>query len=761
MDNQIKRPIGQILLDGGFLSKNKLDLAFEEQKRTKEPLGHVLVRMGILKTCDLDVLLLVQEHLSNIDDAVKIAAGEHQQLGTLLVQSGRISNKQLDRAITEQKWTKEKLGEVFTRLGMLSEGQLAALLEFQHHQPNPDSFCPIKLGELLIASGVLSHDQLEDALHKQSISQKKIGEVLVQEGYVSTGRIKKGFRLQKMLVGAILGALLSLGMNGPAVASSVSLQWDANTETDLAGYNVYHATDSTPLAGTTPLDVSKQTIATIDNLDPDKSYTFAVTAYNSSGVESSYSNIVTIAEQVAPAVDIITPANAVNVSGTVSISVSASDNVGVTKVEFYVNGVLKATDLGTPYVYSWDTSSIAPGAYTLMAKAYDAAGNVSQSSRTVTVVNDNFAPTVALTAPANNTTINGVVTINSSASDNVGVTKVEFYCNGSILYASNVSPYTFNWDTRGVGNGNYTIIARAYDNAGNSKQSSSVTVTVSNPVPDVTAPAVSSFTLPASATALTVPVSDLTASDAVGVTGYLITESATPPVPGATGWSAAVPTSFTFSAAGSKTAYVWAKDAAGNVSAKRAATVIIDSTKPIVSTFTMPFSAASLTVPVSGFTATDNVSVTGYMITENATPPSFSATGWSSSAPSSFTFSATGTKTAYAWAKDAAGNIGSPVSANVTVRSSVADVSPPAITFISPSSTFISGSTLNVRASATDNTAVTNMQLYIDGILQLSTNTSLLISSVNISTGEHVIMVTAHDANNNVTSSSIKVFRYF
>ena len=71
--------------------------------------------------------------------------------------------------------------------------------------------------------------------------------------------------------------------------------------------------------------------------------------------------------------------------------------------------MLVSTDTGAPYVYSWDTSSAASGAYTLMAKAYDAAGNVSQSSRSVTVVNDLIAPTVALTSPTNNATVNGTI----------------------------------------------------------------------------------------------------------------------------------------------------------------------------------------------------------------------------------------------------------------------------------------------------------------------------------------------------------------
>ena len=106
-------------------------------------------------------------------------------------------------------------------------------------------------------------------------------------------------------------------------------------------------------------------------------------------------------------------------------------------------------------------------------------------------------------------------------------------------------------------------------------QSSSVKVTVSNLVPDVTAPSLNTFILPAVSTSLTVAVSSFTASDTVGVSGYLITESATKPAAAAAGWSATAPTSFTFSAAGAKTTYAWAKDAAGNVSASRSATVTI------------------------------------------------------------------------------------------------------------------------------------------------------------------------------------------
>ncbi|HAM37096.1 MAG TPA: hypothetical protein DCP85_14355, partial [Elusimicrobia bacterium] len=92
---------------------------------------------------------------------------------------------------------------------------------------------------------------------------------------------------------------------------------------------------------------------------------------------------------------------------------------------------------------------------------------------------------------------------------------------------------------------------------------------------DTQAPTVSAFTIPAAATSLTVPVTSLTATDNVAVTGYLLTESASAPAASATGWSAGKPASFTFASAGSKTLYAWAKDAAGNVSASRSASVTI------------------------------------------------------------------------------------------------------------------------------------------------------------------------------------------
>jgi hypothetical protein len=195
-------------------------------------------------------------------------------------------------------------------------------------------------------------------------------------------------------------------------------------------------------------------------------------------------------------------------------------------------------------------------------------------------------------------------------------------------------------------------------------------------VSDTVAPTVTGFSIPATSASLTVSITTFTATDNVGVTGYLVTESSTAPSASAAGWSPSAPASYTFSTAGTKTLYAWAEDATGNISTSGSASVNItlpptsDTIAPAVTGFSVPATSASLTVSITTFTATDNIGVTGYLVTESAVAPGASAASWSASEPSGFTFMTPGTKTLFAWAKDAAGNVSSSLSATVVVTSS-------------------------------------------------------------------------------------------
>lgn len=130
---------------------------------------------------------------------------------------------------------------------------------------------------------------------------------------------------------------------------------------------------------------------------------------------------------------------------------------------------------------------------------------------------------------------------------------------------------------------------------------------------DTTAPTVTGFSMPSSATSLTVSVSSLTATDNVGVAGYMITESATPPAASASGWTVSVPTSFTFSSSGSRTAYAWAKDAAGNISNSLNASVTITQQVTLITSVTgIPVNAYSIKI-VLDFTNETGYDFTGYI----------------------------------------------------------------------------------------------------------------------------------------------------
>ena len=192
----------------------------------------------------------------------------------------------------------------------------------------------------------------------------------------------------------------------------------------------------------------------------------------------------------APAVSITAPASGATVSGTVTVGATATDAVGVTKVELLVDGRLLDTDTTAPYTATWDTAAAANGTHTLLARAYDAAGNIGRSAEvTVTVtggVEDTTAPTVDLTSPANGATVGGTVTLTATAADDFGVTKVEFFVDGVSLGTGTPSmtagPWQLQWNTASAADGPHALSVRAFDAKGNSTLDADTSVTVTRTV---------------------------------------------------------------------------------------------------------------------------------------------------------------------------------------------------------------------------------------------------------------------------------------
>jgi len=206
-----QRKLGKILLNGEFIAPQDLERALEDQTHTNELLGEILVRMGIVDPIDLKVVLSIQTDLVFLEDALKLAAGVRQFLGELLIQAKRITPEQLERALQEQQRTGEKLGEVFVRHELISEQELNGLLAFQQHQSDPRQAVRLRLGQLLVTTKKITHQQLQNALRKQQLlPHKKIGELLVEEGYITHEEVSYGLKLQRKLLTATLVAVLSL-----------------------------------------------------------------------------------------------------------------------------------------------------------------------------------------------------------------------------------------------------------------------------------------------------------------------------------------------------------------------------------------------------------------------------------------------------------------------------------------------------------------------------------------------------------------------
>jgi chitinase len=93
---------------------------------------------------------------------------------------------------------------------------------------------------------------------------------------------------------------------------------------------------------------------------------------------------------------------------------------------------------------------------------------------------DTTAPTASISSPAAGATVSGTITVSASASDNVGVTKVELRADGTLVGTDTTSPYSFSLNTTSLSNGSHTLQARAYDAANNTGNSAGRSVTVSN-----------------------------------------------------------------------------------------------------------------------------------------------------------------------------------------------------------------------------------------------------------------------------------------
>jgi hypothetical protein len=178
-----------------------------------------------------------------------------------------------------------------------------------------------------------------------------------------------------------------------------------------------------------------------------------------------------------PTVSVSSPASGVTITGAVTFSASASDDIGLSKVGFYIDSTLIIEDSATPYSLSLNSTSYGNGAHTLKARAYDSIGQIADSTISITINNavaDTTAPSVAITEPADNphswTSSNLRITV--SATDNVAIRKIEIFINDGLALTQEASSVTAVWSYSSAPAGTYTLRARAYDTSGNTADTS-------------------------------------------------------------------------------------------------------------------------------------------------------------------------------------------------------------------------------------------------------------------------------------------------
>ncbi|HEY9855231.1 MAG TPA: C39 family peptidase [Stenomitos sp.] len=242
-----KRLLGEVLLDGEFISHDDLSMALSQQRETNERLGETLMRLGVLSEMELTAVLAMQADLDTPEEALEAGASVRHRLGDILLKAKRVTPRHLDRALEEQKRTNEKLGEVLVRFGVITEAELDAVLTWQKDaHSNSAMAVKLMLGEILVATNVISRDQLKGALAEQRLTKKQIGEILVEGGLVKPNHITQALKIQSKLLTASLvailaaGALTGCGAMAPGVPGTIG-------DTGLKNGTVVEYTKSSPV----------------------------------------------------------------------------------------------------------------------------------------------------------------------------------------------------------------------------------------------------------------------------------------------------------------------------------------------------------------------------------------------------------------------------------------------------------------------------------------------------------------------------------
>ena len=314
---------------------------------------------------------------------------------------------------------------------------------------------------------------------------------------------------------------LNLSASG-VTTTSFTLSWDSST--DNVGVTDYEVFIDGVSQGTQP-----GTSAFIGGLNPSTAYSASVRALDAAGNASGISNALTVTTATPPDTIAPTVPNGLTASniGETSFDLSwnaSTDNVGVSGYEIFQDG----NSIGNVSTTAQSISGLTPDtSYSYTVRAYDAAGNYSAQSVSLSVTTlapppDTEVPTVPTNLTASNVThVSFQVNWNASG-DNVGVAGYNVVLDGQFLGTTASTNYLFE---NMASSTTYSVQVAAFDAAGNtSGLSNSLSITTQDP-PDTEAPSVPTELIVGGATESTLDVSWNPSNDNVGVVGYELREN--------------------------------------------------------------------------------------------------------------------------------------------------------------------------------------------------------------------------------------------
>jgi chitodextrinase len=519
-------------------------------------------------------------------------------------------------------------------------------------------------------------------------------------------------------------------VKGTVTASSVALSWGASTDAvGVAGYRLFQ--DGKQLAA-----VITGTSYTVTGLDDSTAYAFVVKAYDKAGNVSAGTGTLTVtttAPTDTSGSNIPTNLVVEDVSvTTATISWTAPSDGTAVSYNIFRSGTPIAQGVTTT---TYTATGLDPNTkYIFGIRAVNAGGTESPTSQgraaTTLPATDTEAPTAPTNVIVGATTTTTIPLSWTASTDNVGVAGYKIVVDGEEL---NATATTTSITLTGLtANTSYSIIVKAFDEAGNDSAGSTAVIAMTSTTTDTTRPSTPNGLVASNITSTELDLTWNASTDNVGVVGYIVYKD---------GASIGSPTGTTFTVTGlnPSTSYgfvVKAVDAGANISLGSAAlyattTAVVDNEAPSAPGAIVTSNITSTSATLTWGAATDNIGVTSYYVYRDGVRIAilgnvltYNATGLAASSNYGFVVRAV----------DGAGNLGNGTAVAYLTTASNADTQRPTTPqTLSAANITKSTFTLNWTAS-TDNVGVTGYEVYRNNA-RVSTVTGITYSATNLQAG--------------------------